>query len=81
MAKTLHDRLVAALLGRGERLVAGARSSRYTVLTARSRNTGTPLFHYVGRSGALRLGPNVAASTPLPERIKARLLSEAEQSS
>lgn len=34
-ARTIHDRLVAALTARGERIVDDARTTRHTVVTAR----------------------------------------------
>jgi hypothetical protein len=77
MAKaTIHDRLVAALQRHGEVIVPNTRSTRYTVLTRTRRETGEQVgFYFVGRAGALRVGRTVAESRPVPELLRARLLS------
>jgi hypothetical protein len=79
MARTsIHDRLVAALLQRGETIVADARSTRYTVLTRTLRETGDPVrFYYIGKAGALRAGRSVADSRPVGADFRARLLDDA----
>jgi hypothetical protein len=75
MPATIHHRLVAALIARGESLVP-KRSTKYTVLTRTRRDTGESLgFYFVGRAGALRVGRTVTESIPVPETIKKRLLS------
>jgi hypothetical protein len=77
MPATIHDRLVAALIARGETLVPG-RSSKYTVLTRTSRETGQKIgFYFVGRAGALRVGRTATESIPVPAAVRARLLGEA----
>jgi hypothetical protein len=70
--KTIHDRLVAALVGRGAKLVP-YETKRYTALAWQSE--GRPLFFFVGRNGSLRLGPNITESHPVPPAFKARLLA------
>jgi hypothetical protein len=76
MPATIHDRLVAALIARGESLVPN-RSTKYTVLTRTRRDTGESLgFYFVGRAGALRVGRKVTESIPLSDAIKKRLLGE-----
>jgi len=63
MAKTtLHDRLVAALLAAGERLVPDAATRRYTVLTCSHPKAPQGWHYYVGRAGALRVGSTASAS-------------------
>jgi hypothetical protein len=77
MPATIYDRLVAALTARGETLVPG-RSSKYTVLTRTSRETGQKIgFYFVGRAGALRVGRSMTESIPVPAAVRARLLGEA----
>jgi len=77
MPATIHDRLVAALTARSETLVPG-RSSKYTVLTRTSRETGQKIgFYFVGRAGALRVGRTVIDSIPVPATIRRRLLGKA----
>lgn len=74
---TVHDRLVAALQRRGETVVSGSRSTRYTVLTRTRRETGERVgFYYVGKAGALRAGRTVADSHPVGADFRARLLGE-----
>jgi hypothetical protein len=74
MPATIHDRLVAALIARGESLVP-KRSTKYTVLTRTRRDTGESLgFYFVGRAGALRVGRTVTESIPVPATIRRRLL-------
>jgi hypothetical protein len=76
MPATIHDRLVAALIARGESLVP-KRSTKYTALTRTKRDTGESLgFYFVGRAGALRVGRKVTESIPVSEGIKKRLLGE-----
>lgn len=70
---TLHDRLVAALLARGERIVENARTTRYTVLT----REGGGGFYFVGKAGALRIGRTVADSHPAAESVRRRFLDGA----
>lgn len=82
---TIHDRLVAALLARGETIVADARSTKYTVLTHSEPPPGgffdapTPRrqlgFYYVGKAGALRVGRTVATSRPVNEAFRYALLN------
>jgi hypothetical protein len=77
MPATIHDRLVAALTARSETLVPG-RSSKYTVLTRTSHETGQKIgFYFVGRAGALRVGRTATESIPVPAAVRARLLGEA----
>ncbi len=65
---TIHDRLVAALIARGETVVKGARTTKYTVVT---RHNGG--FYYIGKAGALRIGQTIADSRSAPN-LRARLL-------
>ncbi|WP_027443742.1 MULTISPECIES: hypothetical protein [Erythrobacter] len=75
MAKaTLHDRLVAALLASGERLVPDAATQRYTVLTCSHPKAPQGWHYYVGRAGALRVGPSASASRAVSETLKDTLL-------
>jgi hypothetical protein len=69
---TIHDTLVAALVGRGAKLTPYA-TKRYTALAWPSE--GRPLFFFVGRNGSLRMGANVTDSIPVPPAFKARLLA------
>ena len=72
--ETLHDRLVAALLRRGETIVTNTRATRYTVLTRTRPQTGEPLgFYYVGRGGALRAGRTVAGSHKVHADVRKQL--------
>ncbi|HXF87900.1 MAG TPA: hypothetical protein VNK48_06085 [Xanthobacteraceae bacterium] len=74
MAKpTIHDRLVAALLAQGERVVTEARTSRYTVLTRKGGEAG---FYYIGKAGGLRIGRTVSTSHSVASSYRDRLLSE-----
>jgi hypothetical protein len=76
MPATIHDRLVAALIARGESL-APKQSSKYTVLTRTKRDTGESLgFYFVGRAGALRVGRKASETIPISEATKKRLLGE-----
>jgi hypothetical protein len=77
MPATIHDRLVAALIARGESLVP-KRSTKYTVLTRTRRDTGESLgFYFVGRAGALRVGRTVTESSPVLPSVRKRLLGGA----
>lgn len=69
MTKTMKELFVAALEGRGERLVKT--TGKYLVYTR--KNGG---HYYVGGAGGLRFGQNVANSIPVHQRIKAELLEE-----
>jgi hypothetical protein len=51
-------------------------SAAYTRYVTLRRKAGG--FHYVGKSGAVRIGDTVAASRPLSDEAKRRLLAEAE---
>lgn len=73
-ARTSHDRLVAALTARGERIVEDARTTKYTVVT---REAGKAGFYYIGKAGALRAGRTVAESRPVAAALRARFLGEA----
>ena len=73
-AKTIHDRLVAALTARGESVVEDARTTKYTVVT---REAGKAGFYYIGKAGALRAGRTVTESRPVAAALRARLLGEA----
>jgi hypothetical protein len=64
---TIHDALVAALVGRGAKLTPYA-TKRYTALSWPSE--GRPLFFFVGRNGSLRMGANVTDSIPVPPRLQ-----------
>lgn len=82
MAKTYHDRYVEALIARGWRIDAAARSSKYTVLVQGSEARGatgnlmsdptTKMF--VGKSGAVRYGKTVSDSFSMLEAVKQLLL-------
>jgi hypothetical protein len=69
---TIHDTLVAALVGRGAKLVP-YETKRYTALSWPSE--GRPLFFFVGKNGSLRMGANVTDSIPVPPAFKARLIA------
>ncbi|MBZ0267412.1 hypothetical protein K8I85_04605 [bacterium] len=71
---TIHDRLVASLERRGERVVPDARSSKYTTMTRDGGATGT--FYFIGRAGALRTGRVVSKSHPVPTKLRDLLLEE-----
>jgi hypothetical protein len=71
MLKTIHDRLVDALIAHGAELVPH-KTEKYTVL-ARSG----VMFFFVGRNGALRLGRTITDSRSVPPAFKARLLAGA----
>jgi hypothetical protein len=73
-ARTIHDRLVAALTARGESVVEDARTTKYTVVT---REAGKAGFYYIGKAGALRAGRTVTESRPVAAALRARLLGEA----
>jgi hypothetical protein len=76
--KTLHDRIVAALLQRGEAITEDIDTRRYTVMTRTNRDAGTrDGFFFVGRSGALRTGYTVTKSRPVSEVWRTRLLYDA----
>lgn len=74
--KTLHDRYVAALLARGERVIK--QTARYTVVSRTalllSRGDCPATFYYVGRAGAVRVGPKVSETMACSDAFKARLL-------
>jgi hypothetical protein len=72
MLKTIHDRLVDALVRRGAKLTP-YETKRYTALSWPSK--GRPLFFFVGKNGALRMGANITDSIPVPPAFKARLLA------
>lgn len=73
-ARTIHDRLVAALKARGGSVVEDARTTKYTVIT---REGGKAGFYYIGKAGALRAGRTVAESRPVAAVLRAQLLGEA----
>ncbi len=87
MMMTMHDKLCAALEARGE--VKLAQIDGYTVYRAdyhATRKDGQllplsadfPVFWYVGRSGALRVGYSVQTSEPIANAVKRALLAEGE---
>ena len=71
---TLQSRLVEALVMTGLGKPVEGRSQRYTVL----QRLDKPGFWYVGRSGALRCGPTVAASVAKGDSFKRDLLARAK---
>ena len=66
---TIADRIVSALLARGEREVTSA-SHKYRCFT-RSVNGG---FYWVGRCGALRIGQTSTGSLALSRGFVQRLI-------
>jgi hypothetical protein len=74
MPKTIHDRIVDALIARGAELVP-YKTKRYTVLT---QPGGGPRLYFVGRAGALRNGRTIRLSSPVTSAFKARLLAGKE---
>lgn len=77
MAKTLHDRYVAALLARGSEVTPFQPSRKYTRLTHPSQHD---TYYFVGRAGAVRRGSYLAVSFAATDTFKYRLLCEAELS-
>jgi len=68
---TIADRIVSALLARGEREVTStSRSRKYRCFT-RSVNGG---FYWVGRCGALRIGQTSTGSLALSRGFVQRLI-------
>ncbi len=80
MSATLQKRFAAALEARGEVLVK--KTERYWVYTRRRPLTdrgwigNTPLYYYLGKAGAVRVGRTIAESSAVREELKHRLLSE-----
>lgn len=76
---TLHDLTVAALKARG---AVEVKRGKYTVLTRTKNLRGEPVeaksFWFVGKSGAVRSGPNARDSRPLDDGWKDQLLVEGE---
>lgn len=70
MAKTLKERYIEGLKRICEVLVK--QTHKYDVYTC-TRHPGS--FYYVGRSGALRVGPTVAGSMPASSTHKQLVLS------
>lgn len=71
--KTLREKFIAALIKRGEKEVK--RTSKYIVFT---RQAGG--HFYIGKSGSLRFGSNIASSIPVGQSFKDILLKLAEDS-
>jgi hypothetical protein len=72
MTKTLQEKYAEALIMRGEKEVK--RTFKYIVF---SRSTGvhnTSKFYYLGKSGSLRFGNNIASSIPVSSNFKYKLL-------
>jgi hypothetical protein len=72
---TTHDRLVAALLATGERVIFNARTSRYTVITRKGGEEG---YYFIGKAGALRAGRTISKSRPVVAAFRAQLLAKDE---
>ena len=72
---TLHDSYVSALLAHGHTLTPNPLGGKYTRLAAPSVADAKPVYLYVGRSGALRIGRNIATSIPVSQGRKAVLLA------
>lgn len=76
--KTLQDRYAAALVARGATEVLPSPTSKARTFTVPKRADGDerpyPLFHFLGRSGAVRIGRNYTESHAVSDRFKAQLL-------
>ena len=70
MAKTLRKRFIEALIAMGETQVFDARSTGKHVKFTRAVGG----FYYVGKSGSLRVGVNIANSIPVSAKFKNNLL-------
>ena len=72
MAKTLHDRYLAALMARGETIAPAhpCATGKYTKVTRKAGG-----FYFIGHSGALRFGANSTTSRPVSDLFKEKLLS------
>lgn len=70
--KTIHDRLVEALLARGCKKIENARTTKYTVIAQNDQNDTS--FYFVGPSGALRIGRIASKTIPVSEKFKKNLL-------
>lgn len=68
MAKTLREKYIEALTAEGYTKVP-SRSGKY-VMFKRTENT----FFYIGKSGSLRFGANIATSISVSDKHKAFLL-------
>jgi hypothetical protein len=76
--KTLHDRLVDALVARGHPIDRDTRalaSRKYTRLFRKKDKDGKPTYYFVGKAGALRFGRNATDSIALGDAFKEKLLS------
>jgi hypothetical protein len=69
--KTIHDRLVEALIARGAERVP-YKTKRYTVL---AQPGGEPRLYFVGRAGALRSGRSITNSRPETVAFRGELLA------
>ena len=75
MARTIKERLITALEARGWNQDFNARTSKYAVFT--NPHPEGKINYYVGKSGALRVGPNISHSRP--SSLRHKLLREAEK--
>ena len=64
MAETLREKFIGALTIEGYQIVAS--HSRKYVVFKRTENT----FFYIGKSGSLRFGANIATSIPVSDKHK-----------
>lgn len=72
MAKmTLQNKFIAALRLEGYEFVNNPRTSKFVVF----KNPANGMLFYIGKSGALRFGANIANSIPVSDKHKAFLLS------
>ncbi len=71
--KTLQERYAAALLARGE--VEVLPSPTRKARTFRFTREGRTVYHYVGRSGSVRVGKNYTESFPVSSQFKEMLLA------
>ncbi len=67
---TIQDRLANALKKLGETEIPG-RSRKYRVFT---KNGGG--FYFLGKAGALRVGPTISGSASMSDATKSRLMGE-----
>ena len=75
MARTIKERLITALEARGWNQDFDVRTSKYAVFT--NPHSDIKVNYYVGKSGALRVGPNISNSRPSSHRDM--LLKEADK--
>jgi len=74
MKPTIRERLVKSLVDKGYLRVPNARTTKYLVFS--NPEVSKKNFYYVGRNGALRVGPNIRESVPA-NKIREVLLGAA----